>query len=551
MANAIRSFAYGVEAIGMLNLRLSHRAGRAFAILLVALSCIVPIAAVAHPLGNFTTNHLTRIDVSARGISLRYVLDLAEIPTVALEHTLAVDGRPSHAQLQAWADDHAVTIAPQLHLEVDSKPVDLGRAVTSVRLRPGAAGLQLLYYTADFHAPLPAHATRLQYADDTALGRIGWKDVVLSPAREPTHELLTYPSALVGSPRARTTIAASIDASGAAHQVADAPSEAFIAPAPSVSRMDALSAVLAKNGAGPLFILGAILLAIGLGALHALEPGHGKTLLAVSLVGARATTRQAFILAVALTIAHTIGVLVLGAIVLFATRWIVPEAVYPWITLLSGGLVAVLGARALAREIQRRRPVAHEHAHAHPLAHPHAHDHAHGLGTAEHHHDDVPVHDHSTLDDEAHALAHAIPGSAPLTFRTAVFAAASGNIAPCPAALVVLLAAISLHRIGFGMTLIIAFSIGLAVTLTTLGIAVVRGAAWLSGRPQFARLSHWAPMVSAGAIALVGSVMLGQGLVAQGVGLPLPIVAGLTIMAILGYAFTLPHRHVSTGSAHA
>jgi ABC-type nickel/cobalt efflux system permease component RcnA len=333
------------------------------------------------------------------------------------------------------------------------------------------------------------------------------------------------------------TLAATIDSAGVARQTADAV-QVTPADAPSVARMDALSALLDRDGGGPLVVLGALLIAVGLGALHALEPGHGKTLLAVSLVGARATTSQAMILAAALTVAHTIGVLALGVIVLFATRWIVPEAIYPWITLSSGVLVAVLGARALAGEVRRRRPFAHGHVHEHDHAHPHAHDHVHGLGVADHAHSTV---DHADLDDEAHARAHALPGTAPLTFRTAVMAAASGNLAPCPAALVVLLAAITLHRITLGMSLIVAFSIGLAATLTILGIAVVRGAAWLSGRRQFATVTRFAPLASAGAISLVGAAMVGEGLVAQGVPASVPIVATLTFAAIVGYALRVPH----------
>jgi ABC-type nickel/cobalt efflux system permease component RcnA len=400
--------------------------------------------------------------------------------------------------------------------------------------------LRTTYFTADYWTQLPLGARSFSYEDRTESGRLGWKDVVLAPATEPTHELRVYPSALVGSPRARLSLAGTIDASGIARQSADPAAAADTPPAPSVARMNALSNLLVQPEAGPFFLLGALLLAIALGALHALEPGHGKTLLAVSLVGARATSSQALILATALTIAHTLGVIALGAIVLFATRWIVPETVYPWITLGSGILVALLGARALAAELRRRRPVAHAHAHGHAHTHPHDHEHAHGLGVSDH--------DHDLLDDEAHARAHAIPGSAPLTFRTAVMAAASGNLAPCPAALVVLLAAISLHRIALGMTLIVAFSIGLAATLTVLGIAVVRGAGWLGGRPEFARVVQYAPFASAGAIALVGAVMVGEGLVAQGVAASVPVVAGLTILAIVGYAFALPHRHLHAGA---
>jgi ABC-type nickel/cobalt efflux system permease component RcnA len=497
----------------------------------------------AHPLGNFTVNHLSRLTVAGGAVTVRYVLDMAEIPTVALDRSLDSRGMPSAAAYAAWARAHAADVAPQLELRADGTPLALVPSAVAVRTRPGAAGLRTLYFSAEYRAALPAGTRGIIYFDRSEAGRLGWKDVVLAPATEPTHELRVYPSALTGSPRARVSLAATIDSAGRARLAPEPDATQATGSPPSFARMNALSDLLAQRGGGPLVLLGALLLAVGLGALHALEPGHGKTLLAVSLVGARATAAQALILASSLTVAHTVGVLVLGAIVLFATRWIVPETVYPWITLGSGLLVAVLGARALAAEVRRRRPILHAHVHVHDHAHPHAHDHVHGLG--------VDEHDHALLGEEAHARAHAVPGTAPLTFRTAVMAAASGNLAPCPAALVVLLAAISLHRIALGMTLIVAFSIGLAATLTILGIAVVRGAAWLSGRPQFAAVSRWAPFASAGAIALVGAAMVGEGLVAQGVPAPVPALAGLTFLAIIGYAFAPSHRHFPTRTQNA
>jgi ABC-type nickel/cobalt efflux system permease component RcnA len=507
-----------------------------------ALPALVPTGADAHPLGNFTVNHLTRLAVHGDVVDAHYVLDLAEIPTVALDRTLAAGGDPTPAQYAAWGAAHAREIAPLLELRAAGASVVLLPQHTSVTTRPGAAGLRIVYFTADYRGALPVGARSFTYVDRTEDGRLGWKDVVLAPSVEPTKELRVYPSALVGSPRSRIALSAAIDSAGIAHQIADPPAAAPAPDAPSVARMNALSDLLDRGGSGPLVLLGAVLIAIGLGALHALEPGHGKTLLAVSLVGARATARQALVLASSLTVAHTAGVLVLGALVLFATRWIVPEAVYPWITLGSGIFVAVLGARSLAAEVRRRRPVAHVHVHSHAGAHAHAHDHVHGHG------DD---HVHGFDDDEAHARAHAVPGAAPLTFRTAVMAAASGNLAPCPAALVVLLAAISLHRIALGMLLIVAFSVGLAATLTLLGLAVVRGAAWLGGRPQFAAAARWAPIASATAIALVGAVMVGQGFVAGGIVSSGPAVAALTVLAIVGYAFASPHRamHARTRSA--
>jgi ABC-type nickel/cobalt efflux system permease component RcnA len=516
--------------------------------MVAAAMVVTASAAGAHPLGNFTVNHMSRISTANGGVTVRYVLDMAEIPAFALDRSLDAHGTPAHAALATWAHAHADEIAPQLQLAVDGRGVALAPVASTIRTRPGAGGLPTLYFTATYRAAIGGGAHRLTYRDVTERDRLGWKDVVAGGQTEPTAELTSYPSALLGSPRARVALAANVDAAGriTADDQAIVPDETATgaAAATPIARTNALSDVLAKGAGDPLVVLGALLLAIALGALHALEPGHGKTLLAVSLVGARATPRQAVVLAAALTVAHTAGVLALGVVVLAATRWIVPEQIYPWITLASGIFVTILGARAVAREVRRRLPVAHAHAHVHPHAHPHAHDHVHAPG--DHHH----PHDHAELDDAAHARAHAIPGSAPLTFRTAVIAAASGNVAPCPAALVVLLAAISLHRIGYGLALIVAFSVGLALVLTVLGIAVVRGAAWLVARPQFDHVARFAPLVTASVIALVGAVMVGQGFAAQGVGVSALLVIALVLLAVAAYAVTW-HQHRAPAEAHA
>jgi ABC-type nickel/cobalt efflux system permease component RcnA len=483
-------------------------------------------------------------------LHVRYVLDMAEIPTFALDRSLDPHGTPPQTALAVWAASHAASVAPQLSVVADGHAVALTPAGSTVRPRPGAGGLPTLYFTADYSAALPAGPHRIVYRDLTEPGRLGWKDVVAGAQREPTDELRAYPSALIGSPRTRTALVADVDAAG--RVAADPSAGDAIAADPTAStplaRSNALSDVLAKGAGDPLVVLGALLLAIALGALHALEPGHGKTLLAVSLVGARATARQAVILATALTVAHTAGVLALGVALLLAAQWIVPEQIYPWITLASGALVTVLGARAVAREIRNRLPFAHVHRHTHDHAHPHEHDHVHAGGAHHHHHDEA--HDHVALDDAAHARSHAVPGTAPLTFRSAVLAAASGNVAPCPAALVVLLAAIGLHQVGYGMVLIVAFSIGLAAVLTGLGIAVVRSAAWLVSRPRFDRAARWAPLVTAFVIATVGALMVGQGFVAQGIGVPVPLVAAVVLAAVVGYAFAW-HRGNTPSGAHA
>jgi ABC-type nickel/cobalt efflux system permease component RcnA len=499
-----------------------------------ALLCMIAGAVDAHPLGNFTSNHLTRISVDARAVTLHYVLDDAEIPTFSLLRSLDPSGRPNATTLYAWAARHAAEIAPQLMLSFNGAPAPLHIIREQAHLRPGAAGLSTLYFTADYRSDRPATLTHIDYADATLPGRIGWRDVVVAPAHEPTDELRVYPNALIGSPRDLTAVAIGVGVNGALHVTAQAaPDEAGLA---SAGRMDDLSAILARDLGDPLVLFGALLLAIGLGALHALEPGHGKTLLAISLVGARATVPQAAILAAALTIAHTAGVLVFGVVVLTLARYIVPEALYPWIALASGLFVAALGARALASELRRRtvhRTPAHAHGHHHDHDHDLHHDHDHDH---EHAHAHPHVHAHAALDDEAHARAHAIPGSAPLRFRDALLAAASGNVAPCPAALVVLLAAIATHRIGWGLVLIVAFSIGLALTLTGLGVAVVRGAAWLTQRPQFDRVARFAPLVTAGVISSIGAVMIGEAVAAQGIAVSPIVVAILVVAAIAAYS---------------
>jgi ABC-type nickel/cobalt efflux system permease component RcnA len=483
----------------------------------------------AHPLGNFTSNHLSRLSVAPAEIAVHYVLDDAEIPTFSLLRSLDAEGRPASSVLAAWAARHAAEIAPQLALSVDGKPLALTPIHSSVRLRPGAGGLATLYFTADYRAALVPGAHAIAYDDMTLADRIGWRDVVVSPATEPTHELRVYPNALVGSPRDRTTVALRRSAAGVIAVDQTAAAGAFAAP--SAARMDALSNVLARDLHDPLVLIGALLLALGLGALHALEPGHGKTLLAISLVGARATVPQAAILAGALTLAHTAGVLVFGLVVLSLTRYVVPETLYPWIAVLSGAFVAALGARALATTIVQR--TAHRATAATAAtsdaeiarAALRAHDHAHANGLA---------HDHAALDDDVHARAHAIPGSAPLRFRDALIAAASGNVAPCPAALVVLLAAIATHRIGYGLVLIVAFSLGLALTLTVIGAAVVRGAGWLMRRPHFDRIAAYAPLATAAAISVIGAWMLGEGVAAQAAWPPL-FVAAAVLASIAAY----------------
>jgi ABC-type nickel/cobalt efflux system permease component RcnA len=201
------------------------------------------------------------------------------------------------------------------------------------------------------------------------------------------------------------------------------------------------------------------------GMAHALSPGHGKTIVTAYLVGQRGTPRHAALLGLIVTATHTVGVFALGAVTLGLSRFIVPEQLYPWLNFVSGVLVVLIGASVLRSRWRQRRTHTHEHGHHH-------HDHEHGLRR-----------------------------------RSLVAVGVSGGLLPCPSALVVLLAAITLHRVAFGMLLVVAFSAGLALTITGIGLVAVlaRGA---FRRVSFdGRAVSLLPTVSALVIVAAGLLM--------------------------------------------
>lgn len=468
----------------------------------LALICLCTSAANAHPLGNFTINHLADVRTTRGSIVVRYALDIAEIPTFQIMHASA--GVWNGAQLRRWATQESSLVATDLHVSVDGAPQTLAVRDASARLRPGAGGLPTLYWTATLSTQVGTRAAhRVEIADRLyADRRIGWKDVVVEPANEPTARLTRYPAAAIASPRHNDAASFTMTASGAARDVRVREDESVESAGTPMASTGLLSDLFSRPGRSAGLIALTILLAFGLGALHGLEPGHGKALLAFTLVGARATVAQAGILAAALTFAHTAAVLLLG-IALFTFAGFASESVFAWITLLSGVAVAIVGARALNAAI----------AHASP-----DHDHVHDLGIASN-------------------------DRRPLNLWSAVVAAVGGGVAPCPAAIVVLLTALRLHRIGEGLLLIVVFSLGLATILTMLGIAVVKGAAWLVKRKRFDRFARYAPVLTGAVISTLGALMVGQGFVAQGIASSAALITFLTLGAIAGFVLVPRHRH--------
>lgn len=451
----------------------------------------------AHPLGNFTINHLTTVRAESHALRIDYTVDIAEIPTFQIVHA---SQRPwDAAALQTWADAQALVVARDVHVDVDGARFPLDVAGARARFRPGAGGLPTLYWTGNAEIRLDStvrHRIRIEDRVD-ADRRIGWRDVVVAPENDPTRRLTAYPPALIGSPRHNAAAAFEFvppaQLSNVAIEAADAAPQGGTTLVPT----GYLSDLLTRSGSLWSFVFVA-LVALGLGGLHGLEPGHGKAILAFTLVGARATVRQAAILALSLTFAHTIAVVLLGAALFFFAGF-ASETVFGWIALVSGIVVAVIGARSLNAAIAHARA---------------PHEHRNGFA-----------------------------GDKPMGLWSAIVAASSGGIAPCPAAIVVLLTALRLHRTGEGMVLVVIFSLGLAAMLSAIGIGVVHGAAWLSRRATFNRIAPFAPIATAAVISVLGAAMVGQGFVTQGIASSAAAIAALVLAAIAGYGFVPQHRH--------
>jgi ABC-type nickel/cobalt efflux system permease component RcnA len=227
--------------------------------------------------------------------------------------------------------------------------------------------------------------------------------------------------------------------------------------------------------------------ALGLGVLHALAPGHGKTVMAAYLVGSRGTLRQAVGLGAAVAVSHTLGVLVLGVVALVATSSFAPDALFPVLSTASGLILVGVGMAMFVRFWRRR-----SHQQTDGAEHQH-HDHE--------HHD----HDHHHHDDDV--LFDGRSG-----WKVLAALGLSGGMVPSTSAVVLLLAAINLGKVATGILLIALFGIGMAGTLIGAGLAVVtagrRGSTVLNGRGvDLTRVSRWLTPVAASVVLAVGVIL--------------------------------------------
>ncbi|MFJ8004953.1 nickel transporter [Streptomyces fagopyri] len=573
-------------------------------------------AASAHPLGNFTVNRYDGLVAAPGQLRVDHVEDLAEIP--------ATQAKPDIEKLGMtdWARQRCETAAHGSRVQVDGRTVPLTVAAGRARSRPGQAGLDTLRVECRLTAALPEAATvSLTFRGAGTDRGPGWREITARgdrmtltasdvPRKSVSHELTSYPKALLSSPADTATASLRIRPGGPALTAErTAAPGASVLPRGADRWTRALDNLVARHDLTLGFASLALVVSVGLGAMHALAPGHGKTLMAATAAarGGRAGLRDVLPLAASVTVTHTLGVVALGLLVTAGSA--AAPSVIAWLGIASGVLVTCAGARLVRRAWRGRAPGhsllpgrgrthghAHDHEHSHGHDHDHEHSHAHRLDhehgrehphRPRHDHAD-PLHEHAEAHERPLVLAHAHgsaaapvrdgahhPHSAPHehphhadqhdhghdhdhdhrhphphphphpvsraaspalehthggfththavapTLRGTILLGFAGGLVPSPSAVVVLVGAAALGQAWFGLLLVLAYGVGLALTLTAAGFAVVK----LGGgvNRALAKRPRWAEGAAAGLIrrtAPLGSafvvVAIGAGLVFKG-----------------------------------
>jgi ABC-type nickel/cobalt efflux system permease component RcnA len=466
------------------------------------LALALPAAALAHPLGNFTINHYAGLAVSGESITIDYVLDMAEIPAFQEIQTFDAngDGAPDSGEADSYHPARCASIQSKLDLRVNDRPAAMTLTSTAIEFPAGAGGLYTLRLTCAFSAAVAvSDGARVAFADHSYADRIGWREIVVTGdgasltgdlakhTQSVSNRLTAYPNDLLNSPLDQRQVSFGVSFDPATASESAQPSASGLTPI-SATRSDAFTELLKIEDLTLPVMVFALGVAFVWGAMHALTPGHGKTVVGAYLVGSRGTARHALYLGLTTTITHTLGVFALGLVTLFASQFILPEQLFPWLSFISGLLVVAIGVNLCLSRLRAAgvpgRPAA---AHAHDG---HTHDH-HG------------PHDHA---HDEHTHSHLPPGAedGPVTLRNILALGISGGLLPCPSALVVLLSAIALGRVGFGLVLVVVFSLGLAAVLTGIGLMLVYAGRLFQKLPTDNRLIRLIPAASAVFIVLAG-----------------------------------------------
>ncbi|MEU3935129.1 nickel transporter [Streptomyces sp. NPDC029044] len=536
-----------------MTLRRLFASGAAVLTAACALTLLPAATASAHPLGNFTVNRYDGLVATPGELRVHHVEDLAEIP--------ATQAGPDIKRLgiAMWARERCATAAEDSRATVDGRELALTAERSEARVRPGQAGLDTLRVECELTAALPTgeKAVSLGFRGAGASGGPGWREITARgdrmtlaasdvPEKSISAELTRYPEELLSSPADTASAALRVRPGGPAlaEEGSDAPA-ASVLPRGADRWTRALDDLVARQDLSAGFAALALLIAVVLGAMHALAPGHGKTIMAATAAarGGQARMKDVLPMAASVTVTHTLGVVALGLLVTAGSA--AAPSVIAWLGVASGILVTLAGASLLRRALRNRAHTHHAHGHHHGHGthshdhdgHTHDHDH-HGRHDHDHDHGRKHKHDHDHDHDHphdhthphahphAHTIEHTHGGfthSHPVapTLRGTILMGFAGGLVPSPSAVVVLVGAAALGQAWFGLLLVVAYGVGLALTLTAAGYAVVKAGSgmtrlldrrprWTVG-PMAALVRRTAPLGSAFAV-----VVLGAGLVFKG-----------------------------------
>ncbi len=594
-------------------------AGRFFLLLALCLGLLPAPSCLAHPMGNFSVNHYSRITLEKNDIRVQYYIDLAEIPTY--QELQQYNLTPGDTAGQAhFLSARGAELEHGISVSMNGTRVPLHTISSGVIFPPGAGGLPTMkmgyVFTASYSPGVAGSTALLDFADTNYPGHAGWKEIIVvaplelslvtaAASKDRSAGLSNYPTDMLNSPpqdlattarftlpsvaaptqspalagvlraavrgRASSTALAApvpatagvtrrdprvLDALGSQpHHLAQAPEpggHSVTPPQPQVmpsqpmplkanrqgTARDAFTQLVTTQHLSLWFLCTAAFISAGLGALHALEPGHGKTIVAAYLVGSRGTTRHAMLLGIIVTMAHTASVFALGGVTLYAARYILPEQLYPWLGLLSGLTIAALGGYMFLR-----RWTGEDMDHDHTAGAMHGHWFTSKRKPA-------PVAPATAVPKPFNM--HAADTRKGVSLLQLVTLGITGGIIPCPAALVVLLSAFALHRVGFGFFLITAFSIGLATVLISFGLLMVYARQYMSRFQIDGPLTRrWLPIASACFMSILGIVIAVRAFATTGIGLhtfsqqklgPALFVAGLGL--VLGIRHSTDTDHV-------
>ena len=484
-----------------------------------ALLATGPAVVLAHPLGNFTINHYAGLTVTPDTVEVDVVIDMAEIPT--FQERLRIDrdedGHVSDAEAAAAAPAACRGLAAELSLTIDDRGAGLVSRGAAILFPSGLGGLLTMRIECSFEAayargPGDARPATIEFEDRSYAERIGWREIVAVgramridagdiPATSLSARLTAYPDERLDRPldvRSATIVATPVPAAAGGGGLARAsgpggsgPDEAapVTAAVPGGLGASDLPAIFRSADPSPLVLLVSLVTALALGAIHAVTPGHGKSLMAAYLVGARGRPVHAVGLGLAVSVAHTLGILVLAALVVAGHGLLPAETVTRVAPLVAAVGILAVGAWMLFVELRRRRADGHED-------------------------------DHKTVVNSHGGRPHThLPAAqSPLGWRSLGALGLASGLIPSTSALFILLVSIDVGRPAFGLVLVAAFGLGMAVVMSAVGLAVLFARDRVAGLPRrlaFGKAAALVPLAAAVVVLAFGVYLTAQAVAVQ------------------------------------